>query len=104
MSEMIDSSVGEVLTDMMAQMFSKEALYGPVSAISEKFPQWLIDNKDTCEEQQYKQYEKQCECYLNLLKALNEIPYDNLAVMKLATAMQQFGAPPADLLASLGEF
>ncbi|KAG0749961.1 hypothetical protein G6F57_005052 [Rhizopus arrhizus] len=93
-----------VLEGMMSQLMSKELLYEPMKDLSQKYPEWLENNKDKVKAEDYDKYRQQqaiCQQIVAIYEApgfdeKNEVQAKN--VMDLMTKMQDLGQPPAELL------
>ncbi|PSC68797.1 Metal transporter Nramp3 [Micractinium conductrix] len=93
MSSLVDS--------IMHQLLSKEVLYQPMKDIGDKYPGWLVANKDALSGEDYGRYEKQYG-YIQRICALYEAnPSDFAQLIELLQAMQQCGQPPQEIVDEL---
>lgn len=93
-----------VLEGMMSQLMSKELLYEPMKDLSQKYPTWLKENKDTASKADLDKYTQQqiiCQKIVDKYEA-PDFDEKNEAqgkqIMDLMTKMQDLGQPPAELL------
>mmetsp|Transcript_34790 Transcript_34790/g.50823 ORF Transcript_34790/g.50823 Transcript_34790/m.50823 type:complete len:163 (+) Transcript_34790:1-489(+) len=91
----------EVIENMMQQLLAKELMYEPVKSITEKFPQWLAENKEYLNNDDYQRYGKQYQCFQRI-KALYETEPDNFdRLTELMQDMQEHGQVPAEIIKEL---
>ncbi|KAI9248976.1 Pex19 protein [Helicostylum pulchrum] len=93
-----------VLEGMMSQLMSKELLYEPMKDLSQKYPTWLNEHKDTASKADLDKYTQQqiiCQQIVDKYEA-SDFDEKNEAqgkqIMELMTKMQDLGQPPAELL------
>ena len=93
-----------VLEGMMSQLMSKELLYEPMKDLSEKYPAWLEEHKDSTDKAQLEKYKQQHELCLQIVAKYEASDFDEKneaqgkQIMDLMTQMQDLGQPPAELL------
>lgn len=93
-----------VLEDMMNQLMSKDLLYEPMKDLSQKYPAWLKEHKDTASKADLEKYTQQqviCQQIVDKYEAPNfdeKNEAQGKEIMKLMTKMQDLGQPPAELL------
>jgi peroxin-19 len=54
-----EEEFSKMLMGMMEQLTNKEILYEPMKELDEKFPEWLIKNRDSTPKEDLKRYEEQ---------------------------------------------
>lgn len=86
------------VNSIMSQIVGKEIMYEPVKAMSDKFPEWLADNKETISVEDFERFSKQFEYFRNIVKIYDTEPNRTDKVIKLMQDMQQFGNPPKSLV------
>ncbi|KAF9653618.1 Pex19-domain-containing protein [Thelephora ganbajun] len=102
-----DEGLQELLETMMSQLMSKEVLYEPLKEMHEKFPGYLIENKDKLPQQDKDRYGKQQKTVSQIIAIFEakdyseESPEVGLKVMSLMNEMQEHGAPPAEIMGEL---
>ncbi|KAG2236139.1 hypothetical protein INT48_003758 [Thamnidium elegans] len=93
-----------VLEGMMSQLMSKELLYEPMKDLSQKYPTWLKEHKDTASKADLDKYTQQqiiCQKIVDKYEAPNfdeKNEAQGKEIMDLMTKMQDLGQPPAELL------
>ncbi|KAF8982835.1 Peroxisome chaperone and import receptor [Entomortierella lignicola] len=96
-----------VLEGMMEQLMSKDILYEPMLDLKQKYPQWLIDNKEKLSAEDYARYEKQYGYVKEIVAFFDRPDFDDKSdaqaksVIELMQGMQDCGQPPADILEEL---
>lgn len=95
------------LEDIMQQFLSKEVLYPVFSETVAKYPEWLESNKAKLSAEQYDNYSKQNDIMSRVVAEFDsEAPSDGAhekkarfnRILELLQRMQQYGAPPKDLV------
>jgi len=95
------------LETMMSQLMSKEVLYEPLKEMHEKFPSYLIENEGKLSQEDKGRYKKQQKTVSQILAVFEakdyseEDPEIGLKVMALMHEMQEYGAPPAEIMGEL---
>ncbi|KAI7896491.1 Pex19 protein family-domain-containing protein [Mucor mucedo] len=93
-----------VLEGMMSQLMSKELLYEPMKDLSQKYPAWLKEHKDTADKADYEKYTQQHAICQQIVAKYEAPDFDEKnevqgkKIMDLMTKMQDLGQPPAELL------
>lgn len=96
-----------MVTNLMQNLLSKSVLYPALKDLTEQYPPWLKDNKDTLSEEDYKRYSHQLDLMLAACKEFEGSSDDdpdsvkNERFQRILTVMQQMqecGAPPKDLV------
>jgi len=88
----------KMVEGLMSQMLSKDVLYPPIKDITNKFPKYLEENKDSLDDAKFKEYEKQYECFQRICVAFEETPENTKEIMDLMQEMQNYGQPPKEML------
>lgn len=57
-----DVNADALIDGMMEQLLSKELMYEPIKKVTEKFPDWLEENKGKLPEAEYEQYVSHSSC------------------------------------------
>ncbi|CAG8449320.1 10375_t:CDS:2 [Ambispora leptoticha] len=102
-----NGDIQDMFEKVMEQLTSKDILYEPMKHIATKYPEWLKDNKDKISQEEYERYKRQSD-YIQKIAAYFEAPdYDekneqqNKELVDLMQKLQDFGQPPAGVLADL---
>lgn len=96
-----------LLETMMSQLMSKEVLYEPLKEMHEKFPSYLTENENKLSQEDKNRYKKQQEIVSQIITIFEtkdyseEDPQTNLKVMALMNEMQEYGAPPTEIMGEL---
>lgn len=88
----------QFMEQMMQDITSKEYLYEPFKDLCTRLPEYLENNKDKLSETDLNNYTKQLECYTTIIEAFDKEPEDTDTVMIKIEELQNYGAPPKELL------
>ena len=105
-----DMDMSKLLMDMLEQLSSKEVLYEPIKDLNTKFPQYLKDNKDKLDQEQYTNYTKQYEITNDILKVFDSDSYNDSnkaqrdQINAMLESLQELGQPPTELVGDTGDF
>lgn len=99
--KMDPSKMDAMVEEMMSKMMSKEYLSQPMRDICERYPAWLRENQSKYSTEEFRNFEKQYECFQRICKEFDKDPQDSKAVMDLMNELQQYGSPPKDIVKSL---
>jgi len=91
----------DIMANMMSQLVSKDMLYEPMKEISQKYPQWLLDNKEKVSPEEYQRYTKHAEMVRQICNVYENDPDNTDKVVELMQTMQDLGQPPLDMIQSL---
>ena len=95
-----------VLESMMKSVLSKELLYPPLKDLSDKYPDWLAENRQKLSEKDFDNYNKQFTVTQSLVAVFEaqdgEPEFEK--VFQLMQQMQTFGHPPKDLIGNSDAF
>merc|ERR1712179_75440 len=95
-----------MMEGMMQSLLSKDLLYPAIKELADKYPDYLADNRSNLSDEQFQNYNKQCDLTRNIcFKFEEESPTDTEAekkarfqeVMALMQEMQSLGNPPKEL-------
>jgi len=95
------------LETMMSQLMSKEVLYEPLKEMNEKFPSYLTENENKLSQEDKDRYENQQKIVSQIITIFEandyseEDPQIGLNVMALMNEMQEYGAPPTEIMGEL---
>ncbi|KAF9788134.1 Pex19 protein [Thelephora terrestris] len=95
------------LETMMSQLMSKEVLYEPLKEMDEKFPSYLAENESRLPQGDKDRYKKQQEIVSQIITIFEgndyseEDPQIGMKVMALMNEMQEYGAPPTEIMGEL---
>jgi peroxin-19 len=101
-----------MITQMMQNLLSKEILYPALKDLTNKYPQWLEDNKDSLSKDELTRYGKQLDLMRNVCHEFEaESEGDSSEeksarfqnILKTMQAMQECGSPPKDLIGDVPE-
>ncbi|CCG23428.1 Pex19 protein [Candida orthopsilosis Co 90-125] len=105
-----DMDMSKLLIDMLEQLSSKEVLYEPIKDLNNKFPQYLEDNKDKLDQEQYANYTKQYDITNDILKVFESDSYNDSnkaqrdQINAMLESLQELGQPPTELVGDTGDF
>lgn len=105
-----DMDMSKLLIDMLEQLSSKEVLYEPIKDLNTKFPQYLEDNKNKLDQEQYSNYTKQYEMTKDILKVFESDGYSDSnkaqrdQINAMLESLQELGQPPVELVGDTGDF
>jgi len=86
---------------IMRQLLSKDLMYEPMKQVTEKFPQWLAENKSKLSEEEYIRYGTQYQYFQRILHAYDAEPDNISRLLELMQDIQQYGQPPSDIIKEL---
>ena len=90
-----------MIEGMMQQLLSKEIMQEPISAICEKFPEWLAENEAKLPAEEYERFGKQYQYFQKILAVYDTEPDNMERLRELMTDMQELGQPPAEIVKEL---
>lgn len=102
-----------MVTNLMQNLLSKNVLYPALKEMTEKYPQYLEDNKDTLSRQEIKRYSHQLDLMLVVCREFeSESPDDSESVknerfqriLSVMQKMQDCGPPPKELIGDIPDF
>ena len=74
---------------VMRQLLSKDLMYEPMKQVTEKFPQWLAQNKSSLSETEYLRYGKQYQYFQRILNLYDTEPENIARLLELMQDIQQ---------------
>uniref|UniRef100_T1J3M6 Peroxin-19 n=1 Tax=Strigamia maritima TaxID=126957 RepID=T1J3M6_STRMM len=99
--------VSSLVQNMMQMLLSKDLLYPALRDITDRYANWLLENKETTEQEQYKKYETQYEIMQKICTEFEaESETDTPAkkksrfdgILEMMQKMQDCGNPPTSLV------
>lgn len=96
---------------MLENILSKEVLYPPMKEITDKYPDWLADNRNSLPAEEFERYNKQFEVMKQLVQMYeeeNETDSDEVKgqrfekIMQHMQKLQEMGQPPKELVGDMG--
>ncbi|KAF4344675.1 peroxisomal biogenesis factor 19 [Fusarium beomiforme] len=102
-----EEEFSKMLMGMMEQLTNKEILYEPMKELDEKFPEWLIKNRDSTPKEDLKRYEEQQAIVREIVAKFEEKTYsdsnatDREFIVDKMQKMQAAGSPPSDLVGDM---
>ena len=102
-----------MVTNLMQNLLSKSVLYPALKDLTEKYPQWLKENKETLTDEETKRYSHQLDLMLAVCKEFEaEAPNDPESVkterfqriLSVMQQMQECGSPPKELVGDVPDF
>ncbi|KAF5553222.1 peroxisomal biogenesis factor 19 [Fusarium napiforme] len=102
-----EEEFSKMLMGMMEQLTNKEILYEPMKELDEKFPEWLIKNRDSTPKDDLKRYEEQQSIVREIVAKFEERTYsdsnaaDREFIVDKMQKMQAAGSPPSDLVGDM---
>ncbi|KAK0754704.1 Pex19 protein family-domain-containing protein [Schizothecium vesticola] len=102
-----EEEFSKMLLGMMEQLTNKEILYEPMKELDEKFPDWLVKNKDQTTKEDLKRYELQQGLVKEIVIKFEEKTYsdsnkaDREYIVERMQKMQAAGSPPPDLVGDM---
>jgi len=88
----------DMIDGMMGQLLAKDLMYEPMKQVSERFPEWLKENKSRISEEDYTNRCKQYECFQRLIHLYETKPNDVESLMMLMQEVQEYGQPPPEIV------
>jgi peroxin-19 len=100
----------EFIDGMMEQILSKDLMYAPMKAVTEKFPEWLDRHKDDLTSEEYDQRRRQYMCFQKLVdvyESQDDVETTenkssnkdiNNRLIELMQEIQEYGQPPAEIV------
>eukprot|EP00048_Salpingoeca_helianthica_P012736 m.186862 g.186862 ORF g.186862 m.186862 type:complete len:281 (+) comp15415_c0_seq1:1588-2430(+) len=92
-----------MMNSVMEGLLAKDVMYPSLLEISQKYPQWMADNKSKVPAEQMELYRQQYGCIREIVaiyeKQGEETP--TALIVEKMEQMQRFGAPPQDLVQGL---
>lgn len=92
---------GDVIDGMLKQLLSKDLMYEPMKQVTEEFPRWLAENKQTLSNEDYCRYGNQYQYFQRIIALYDREPDNFVRLMELMQNIQEFGQPPADIMKKL---
>ncbi|KAF5001700.1 hypothetical protein FGRMN_868 [Fusarium graminum] len=102
-----EEEFSKMLMGMMEQLTNKEILYEPMKELDEKFPEWLIKNRDSTPKEDLKRYEEQQSIVREIVAKFEQKTYsdsnatDREFIVDKMQKMQAAGSPPPDLVGDM---
>lgn len=102
-----DFNADAFMDGMMEQLLSKELMYEPMKQVAEKFPAWLAAHKGKLTSEEFRQRERQYECFRRLVEAYESSSDGDQQgaqtgrLMELMQQIQEFGQPPAEIVSEI---
>ncbi|KAM0344621.1 hypothetical protein ACHAPU_007395 [Fusarium lateritium] len=102
-----EEEFSKMLMGMMEQLTNKEILYEPMKELDEKFPDWLIKNRDSTPKEDLKRYEEQQSIVREIVAKFEQKTYsdsnatDREFIVDKMQKMQAAGSPPPDLVGDM---
>ena len=93
-------SMVPILESMMKSVLSKELLYPPLKELSDKYPDWLADQRQSLGPEEFKRYNGQYTIVRELVEVFESDEEKNSfdQVLQLMQKMQSYGHPPKELI------
>jgi len=102
-----DEDFSKLLLGMMEQLTNKDILYEPMKELHDKFPAWMLNNKETCDKKDLERYEEQQRLVGEIVGKFEEAEYSDGRVdcreyiVDRMQKMQAAGSPPPDLVGDM---
>lgn len=93
-----EGGIDSMIETLMSSMLSKDVLYQPMKDITDRYPQWLSDNKTKLSDEQYNTYSKQLDILQQICHTFEHDENNTTKIMQLMNDMQQYGQPPQELI------
>ncbi|XP_069943806.1 peroxisomal biogenesis factor 19 isoform X2 [Cherax quadricarinatus] len=96
---------------MLENMLSKEVLYSPLKEITDKYPDWLADNRSSLSEEEYTRYNKQYDVMKQIVQMYDEEQESDSdevkgqrfeQILQRMQQLQEMGQPPKELVGEMG--
>lgn len=96
---------------MLENVLSKEVLYSPMKDITDKYPDWLADNRASLPEDDFTRYNKQYDIMkqvVDMFEEETEADSEEVRgqrfekIMMAMQKLQELGQPPKDLVGDMG--
>jgi len=98
-----------LMSNIMENLLSKDFLYPTLSDLSQKYPDYLTENKNKIPSEEYERYEKQYQIILDICKEFESENQTESAevksarfnrILSLMQTMQTYGTPPPSLVSA----
>ncbi|KAK4191497.1 Pex19 protein family-domain-containing protein [Podospora australis] len=102
-----EEEFSKMLMGMMEQLTNKEILYEPMKELHERFPEWLVKNREKTSVEDLKRYEEQQALVKEIVAKFEEKSYsdsnaaDREYIVDRMQKMQACGQPPSDLVGEM---
>ncbi|CAM1500938.1 Fc.00g101000.m01.CDS01 [Cosmosporella sp. VM-42] len=102
-----EEEFSKMLMGMMEQLTNKEILYEPMKELDDKFPDWLVKNREKTPKEDLKRYEDQQVFVREIVSKFEEKTYsdenatDREFIVDRMQKMQAAGSPPQDLVGDM---
>ncbi len=85
---------------MMEQLLSKELMYEPMKQVTDKFPEWLASKKGELSAEEWKQRNRQYDCFRRLVQAYEseEGGKETSKLLEIMQEVQEYGQPPPEII------
>lgn len=85
---------------MMEQLLSKELMYEPMKQVTDKFPEWLASKKGELSAEEWKQRNRQYDCFRRLVQAYEseEEGKETSKLLEIMQEVQEYGQPPPEII------
>ncbi|KAM3441400.1 hypothetical protein MY4824_001524 [Beauveria thailandica] len=102
-----EEEFSKMLMGMMEQLTNKEILYEPMKELHDKFPAWLLANREKTPAEDLKRYQDQHALVDEIVARFEASTYsdsnaaDREYIVERMQKMQELGSPPSDLVGDL---
>ncbi|KAI9688590.1 MAG: Peroxisome chaperone and import receptor [Bathelium mastoideum] len=102
-----DGDFSKMLLGMMEQLTNKDILYEPMKELNDKFPTWMMGNREKLDKGDLGRYEEQQKLVSEIVARFEESDYsdekaeDREYIVERMQKMQAAGAPPPDLVGDM---
>lgn len=102
-----EEEFSKMLMGMMEQLTNKEILYEPMKELHDKFPAWLLANREKTSAEDLKRYQDQHALVDEIVARFEASAYsdsnaaDREYIVERMQKMQELGSPPSDLVGDL---
>ncbi|KAM3464492.1 hypothetical protein NHJ6243_002306 [Beauveria neobassiana] len=102
-----EEEFSKMLMGMMEQLTNKEILYEPMKELHDKFPVWLLANREKTPAEELKRYQDQHALVDEIVARFEASTYsdsnaaDREYIVERMQKMQELGSPPSDLVGDL---
>lgn len=91
-----------MVDNMVRQLLAKDLMYPPLKEVTKQFPGWLETNRGKVEITIYQKYEEQSALFEQIVQVYEEESENMPKLLDLMTKAQEYGQPPAEIVAALG--
>jgi hypothetical protein len=101
-SSMGGDQMNKMFENMMKSVMSKDIMYEPIKAITEEYPRFLAEKKNTLSSEDKSRFESQFSAYRALRATFEQDPDNTDKIMQIMQDLERYGQPPEEISKILG--